>query len=142
ELVADRVVAACDPQRVLVDWLDGPPPAARRMVDRWRSRPVQEGYESKLDVVLAELPRWRAADVLDAVAPGADLLSPTSVISRAPTELAEAHALRVAGRVAARPTMLVNVPSGLDPDMQPRADQHVLSLEVLFTPYALAGGWA
>jgi phytoene dehydrogenase-like protein len=37
--------------------------------------------------------------------------------------------------------MMVNVPSRLDPDMQPDPDQHVLSLEVLFTPYTLPGGW-
>lgn len=42
---------------------------------------------------------------------------------------------------APQPTFLVNVPSLLDPHMQPNPDQHVLSLEVLFTPYALQGGW-
>jgi len=36
--------------------------------------------------------------------------------------------------------MLVNVPTLLDPSMAPPG-RHVLSLETLFTPYGLAGGW-
>ena len=36
---------------------------------------------------------------------------------------------------------LVNVPSVLDPAMRPSTDSHLLSLEVLWTPYSLAGGW-
>ncbi|MDJ0767298.1 MAG: NAD(P)/FAD-dependent oxidoreductase [Ilumatobacter sp.] len=141
-LTADVVVAACDPHRVFVDWIDDPPPAARRLVDDWRARPVQDGYESKIDAVLTRLPRFAVADRLDAVAPGADLLAPTSVISPSLEQLAEAHELRAAGRVAPAPTMLVNVPTVLDADMQVREGEHVLSLEVLFTPYALEGGWA
>lgn len=141
ELFADTVVAACDPQRVFVDWLDGTPPSAQRVVDRWRARPVLDGYESKLDGVLVGLPRWRDDPTLDSVAAGADLLAPTTVVSPSPDQIAEAHALRAQGKVAPQPTLLVNVPSVLDPHMQPTPDQHVLSLEVLFTPYALDGGW-
>ncbi len=141
ELHADRIVAACDPQRVLVDWLDAVPAAAQRLVDRYRSLPVQEGYESKVDAVLTGLPTYRDASVIDALVPGADDLAPTTTISPSPADLAEAHALRSTGGVADRPTFLVNVPTVLDPDMQPHAGQHVLSLEVLFTPYSLQGGW-
>ena len=126
---------------MFVDWLDQVPAAAKRLVGEWRARPAHEGYESKVDAVLAELPRHRAAGIVESLAPGADMLAPTTVISPSPDELAEAHALRAEGRVAARPTMLVNVPSVLDPGMQPRPDQHVLSVEVLFTPYDVAGGW-
>ena len=36
---------------------------------------------------------------------------------------------------------LVNTPSVLDPTMRVGAD-HLLSLEVLWTPYAVPGGWA
>ena len=141
ELTAGTVVAACDPQRVFVDWLDGVPPKAQRVVDAWRARPVHDGYESKLDVVLAELPRWAASDGLDTITGGADLLAPTTLISQSPEQHREMVALRDAGRVHDQPCFMVNVPSVLDPDMQPRADQHVLSLEVLWTPYALQGGW-
>lgn len=37
---------------------------------------------------------------------------------------------------------LVNTPSVRDPAMRPAPGAHVLSLEVLWTPYALRGGWA
>ena len=56
-------------------------------------------------------------------------------------ELIEAHELRAEGRVAGRPTMYANVPSVLDPDMGNGTGRHVLSIEVLYTPYSLAGGW-
>ncbi|MEP4648696.1 MAG: NAD(P)/FAD-dependent oxidoreductase, partial [Ilumatobacter sp.] len=36
--------------------------------------------------------------------------------------------------------LLVNVPTLLDPSMAPDG-HHVLSLEALYTPYGLAGGW-
>lgn len=142
ELGSGRVVAACDPQRVFVDWLDTVPPKAQRLVDRWRARPVQDGYESKVDVVLGGLPTWRGSEGLSALVGGADLLAPTTLINPSPDEIAEAHRLRERGLVHPSPSMMVNVPSVLDSDMQPRSDQHVLSVEVLFTPYALQGGWS
>ena len=37
--------------------------------------------------------------------------------------------------------MLVNSPSALDSTLAPEG-RHVFSLEVLYTPYGLAGGWA
>lgn len=141
EIGAGRVVAACDPQRVFVDWFDAVPPKAQRLVDEWRARPVHDGYESKVDVVLAGLPRWRGSDELADLIGGADLLAPTTLVNPSPEQVAEAHRIREEGRVHSHPSMMVNVPTVLDPDMQPRADQHVLSLEVLFTPYALRGGW-
>jgi phytoene dehydrogenase-like protein len=141
ELTASRVVAACDPQRVFVDWCDDVPPAARRVVERFRSQPVHDGYESKVDAVLVGLPTFNDADVIESLASATESLSPTTVVSPSPTQLAEAHELRAEGRVSPCPTMLVNVPTVLDHEMQPHADLHVLSLEVLFTPYALQGGW-
>ena len=47
------------------------------------------------------------------------------------------------GRVLDRPGFLVNVPTVLDRTMAPaeHPDRHVLSLEVLYTPYRLTGGW-
>jgi phytoene dehydrogenase-like protein len=46
-----------------------------------------------------------------------------------------------AGRIAERPIMFANIPSVLDPTMRLADGSHVLSLEVLYTPYALEGGW-
>ncbi|MEO6652959.1 MAG: NAD(P)/FAD-dependent oxidoreductase [Ilumatobacteraceae bacterium] len=140
-LTAPTIVAACDPQRVFVDWLDEVPRAARDLVARYAAKPVLDGYESKIDAVLTGLPTYRDRAVIDALVPGADMLAPTTVVSPSPAELALAHDLRHAGEVAERPTLLVNVPSVLDPTMQPHPDQHVASLEVLFTPYSHPGGW-
>jgi phytoene dehydrogenase-like protein len=140
-LRAPRVVAACDPQRVFVQWLDAVPPAARRMVDRWRSQALPDGYESKVDAVVRGTPGWRHAGELASVVGGADLLGPTTFISPTPDDLAEAHRLRATGRVHSRPSMMVNLPSALDATMRPSPDEHVLSLEVLFTPYDVVGGW-
>lgn len=138
---AGRVIAACDPQRVFVDWVDTVPPKARRLVEAWRSRPVHDGYESKLDVVLRSLPVWKGADRLASAVGDADVLGPTTLINPSPEQVAEAHRLREQGRVHEFPAMMVNVPSVSDPAMQPHPGQHVLSAEVLFTPYALQGGW-
>lgn len=140
-LRAPMVVAACDPQRVFVDWLDEVPSGARRVVNQWRSQPVYDGYESKVDAVLGGLPRYRAADRLAESHPDIDPLSATAIICPNPEQLAEAHAGLSEGRVADTPTMLVNVPSVLDPSMKSDDGLHILSLEVLFTPYGLQGGW-
>ena len=134
------VVAACDPQRVFVEWLDEPPAAARRLVDRWRGQPTQDGYESKIDAVLTDLPTYRFAEEIERTS-GIEVLAPTVVVSPSPDELDEAHAARDRGRVAEHPTILTNIPSVLDPTMMTPAGEHILSLEVLFTPYALEGGW-
>jgi phytoene dehydrogenase-like protein len=140
---ADAVVAAADPRSALVEWLDEPPAAARRLLARWRARPRLEGYESKLDAVVDALPRPRSLVVehLERLG-GADPLVPTAVVAPSLRAIAAAHAQAAAGRVAQRPLMLTNVPSVPDPALRPPGGGHVLSLEVLFTPYRLAGGWA
>ena len=127
-LRATRVVVACDPRKAFLEWLDAPPPQLR---DRWSKRPQPEGYESKVDAVVAEPPRL----------PGyAGDLIPTAVVAPSPEALREAHRTMQAGRVTTQPPLLVNVPSVLDPTMRVGTD-HVLSLEVLGTPYSLQGGW-
>ncbi len=138
-LRAPVVVAACDPQRVFVDWVGEVPPAARDLVQQWRDRPISDGYESKVDAVITEVPRYRygGSGPLAAL----DLAGPTTIVSPSPEELADAHAGRVEGRVAERPSILMNVPSAVDPSMVTADGSHVLSLEVLFTPYEVAGGW-
>ena len=141
ELRASRVVAACDPHRVFVDWIDDAPPAARKVARRWRDRPVAEGYESKVDAVLTSLPTFRAAERIHANFPGTELLGPSGLVAPSPEQMADAHRLRAEGQVAPHPMMLLNVPSVIDPAMRPDPSRHVLSIEVLFTPYSLSGGW-
>ena len=43
--------------------------------------------------------------------------------------------------MAADPVFLANVPSALDPTMRSPDGGEVFSLEVLYTPYELQGGW-
>ncbi len=140
ELRAETVVAACDPQRVFHDWVDQTPPSAKKLVDRWRDMPIRDGYESKIDAVLTGAPTPRLAAKLPDAFAGLDLISPTMFVSPTPDQLAAGHRQRAEGRVSEFPTMLVNVPSNQDATMSSDGE-HVLSIEVLFTPYELEGGW-
>jgi phytoene dehydrogenase-like protein len=142
EIEARVVVVACDPRQALVAWLREPPAPARPLVARWRAAPRADGYQSKIDALVAEPPRYVALDG-DAARLGVDEPSvPTAIVTPSSSELDAAwHAMR-AGRVAVRPPAMVNVPSVLDAQMRVDGGEHVLSLETLFTPYALAGGWS
>ena len=144
EVSAAAVVTACDPASVASQWLSEPGArAARRFVDRARSQAPGEGYQSKIDAVITDLPRYPALEgsaLLD-LFEGRDPNESSFVISPTAAELDEAHRLRGLGRVAERPTMMANVPSVLDSSMRSRDGHHVLSLEALFTPYDVEGGW-
>ncbi len=115
---SDVVIGACDPATVMGEAEPGP-----------------DGYESKIDAVIAELPQYRS------VRAGIDTGTPTAVITPTLDEMLAAVPARSAGRVIDRPMMLANTPSVIDPGLSPAAGGHVLSLEVLWTPYALAEGW-
>ncbi|MYE98501.1 MAG: NAD(P)/FAD-dependent oxidoreductase, partial [Acidimicrobiaceae bacterium] len=144
EVSAEAVVSACDPVVVASQWLPDPERrSARRFVDRARSQAPGEGYQSKIDAVVTDVPRYPVledSNLLD-LFEGRDPAQSNYVISPSMTEVLEAHRLRRLGRVAERPTMMANVPSVLDPSMCSRDGHHVLSLEALFTPYAVEGGW-
>lgn len=136
EIDADVVVSACDPHRTFLDWLERPPSSADALLRRWRDHPIEQGYESKIDAVIREVPRIRGLDV----APGA-----TTVFGPSLGEIHRGHRLLGDGQVLEHPGFLVNVPSVLDPTMAPGSGAdglHVFSLEALFTPYRLSGGWA
>ncbi len=135
------MVSACDPRETFVHWLTGPPPSALPLIAHWREAPVEDGYESKVDAVIARIPRFRALDH-DAFAKlGIDEPAvATTIVAPSLTEMAAAHRLIDEGRVADRPMFFVNMPSVLDESMRV-GDDHVLSLETLYTPYALRGGW-
>lgn len=160
---ASRVISAGDPRAALVDLLDDPPPAALDVVRRWRGREGGEGYESKIDAVIDALPRPRGLTDRYLAAVGVDdPLVATMVVTPTLASITAAAETARGGGIAVRPPMLVNVPSALDPTVRPGrnvtavvppsgrpgagptpADAgHVFSLEVLFTPYALRGGWS
>jgi phytoene dehydrogenase-like protein len=69
-----------------------------------------------------------------------DHLSPSTIVAPGLDDIDEAHRLMANRRVAERPMLFVNVPSLLDPSVAP-PEKHLLSVEVLFTPYDLQGGW-
>lgn len=131
EILSNVVVGAADPHRLFLDWLEGQPP-------RWANKATPAGYESKLDVVVSRLPRYRDLDherhgVTDPfVATG--LLHPDIDGIRA------AHAASVGGHVGEQPVVYANWSSATDPSLV-GPGEHLLGLEVIFTPHDLAGGW-
>jgi phytoene dehydrogenase-like protein len=140
-IAVDTVITAIDPRTLIVDWLDGVP-AAAKLRTQWAARPRGDGYESKLDAVVGKLPVLRALTRLpDDVLPKSARNVPTTVVSPAPAQQIAAAAAARDGVVSDPPMFLLNTPSLLDETMRPAADSHVLSLEVLWTPYALRGGW-
>ncbi len=142
-LEAPIVVSAADPRATFVDWLTAPPAAAARLVARWAGQPRRDGYESKLDAVVAELPYYRQVDARLTARLGYDPLAPSTVIAPSATAIHAAHADAQRGLVAERPLFLVNLPSVRDPSMKVGGTDggEVFSLEALYTPYALQGGW-
>jgi phytoene dehydrogenase-like protein len=136
-LEAPIVVAAADPRQVLLGWLTRPPAAAARLVGRWRAQPRRDGYQSRLDAVVATCPHYRALDLGLLARLGVDdPLVATTVITPDLSGLAIAHHAAARGQVAGQPLILASVPAALDPGMRPAgSDGELLSLEVLFTPY-------
>jgi beta-carotene ketolase (CrtO type) len=132
EITAPVVVGASDARTTLVELVRDPPAAARALIDRWAQSPQPQGYESKVDAVVTEPPR-----LLD----GGNHLGSTLTIAPSIFDMDRAVAMMTTGRVLERPAMLVNVPSLADPTIAP-PDHHVLSLEILLTPYRHPGGWA
>jgi phytoene dehydrogenase-like protein len=142
EVPADVVVSSVDPRTTVVDWLGPHPPAgAGSMVARWTARQQPDGYESKLDAVVGTLPVLPQVQRLQERVGPFDPHVPTTTIAPSLAAVEAAHAALPTGAVAPRPMALVNTPSVLDPTMRVGAD-HLLSLEVLWTPYAVPGGWA
>lgn len=139
-LEAPVVVSAVDPHKTLVRWLKSPPVSLEPVLARWRGRPHVAGYESKLDVVVNGPVRYRdlgpVADLLD----GVDPAGPTMVVAPSISAMHRGYQMLATGEMMPDPCFLANVPSALDPTMAP-GGQSVLSLEALFTPYHLKGGW-
>ncbi len=144
ELEAGVVVVACDPRDLFVEWVGGGIPALADLHRKWLDRPVREGYESKIDAVIGELPVLRDTARARPGELGVDpLWGPTVLVSPDLAGMDRAHRLIGTGEVAERPLVFANIASALDPTLRvggPTGD-HVLSLEVLFTPYSLKEGW-
>ena len=70
-------------------------------------------------------------------------LGPTIAMSSSLTQLAADHERFRRGLVSSQPQFIANVPSVLDPTLGPGLEpgEEILSLEALWTPYSLQGGW-
>lgn len=142
ELSAPLVVSALCPRKTILELVgDDPTPGFSRLRRDLLARTELDGYQSKLDAVVGQLPELAVFDrrLLDRLEIGQPLI-PSVAIAPDLDRIEEIERLRQAGRIAEQPMMVLNVPSALDPSMT-APDGHVLSLEVLFTPYRLEGGW-
>ena len=134
------VVSACDPHRTFVEWLSSAPPQSDGLVQRWRSIPHSQGYESKIDAVMSAVPRFRNVDDQVFERLGVDVSGCTVAIAPTLADMHRGYELMQSGRILDQPGLLVNVPTVLDPTMA-AAGRHVLSLEAIYTPYDFLGGW-
>jgi beta-carotene ketolase (CrtO type) len=140
EIRSNVVVSACDPHRTFVEWLTNAPTQADDLIRRWQTVPHSQGYESKIDAVVTEVPRLLATDHPAFADLGADPAACTAVIAPSLADMDRGSQLMHGGQILDRPGLLVNVPSVADPSMAPEG-QHVLSVEAIYTPYNFTGGW-
>jgi phytoene dehydrogenase-like protein len=139
-VAAPVVVAAVAPQRLGYVSRTAAPRRTEACVERWAGAAKPDGYESKVDLVVSEPPRLRGV-AYEEVGEISRALAASTVIAPAATGIAEAHAAWKSGRVHPAPLLYFNSPSAADPSMRTASGRHLLSIEVLFTPYELEGGW-
>ncbi len=140
EIRSPVVVSACDPHRTFLEWLRNAPASADRMIERWRTLPHEQGYESKIDAVLTSEPRLLATQTANFARLGVDLGGCTTAIAPSIEAMDNGFSLMEKGEILRRPGLMVNVPTIVDPTLAP-AGRHVLSLEAIYTPYNFVGGW-
>lgn len=92
-----------------------------------------DGYESKIDAFMSESPRYRA---LGRLPNPDDAQHATVLVSPSVEEMRTAHADLLAGRLSSHLMLITNTPSTLDPTLRDAHGRELLSLEVLWTPYA------
>ena len=141
EILAKCVVSACNPHDTFLKWLTNPPSSAKPLIDRWRSTPHFEGYESKIDARITQLPTYKNLDARFFADLGVDPLAATMIVAPTTADLHRGFELSTQGEILDNPAMLVNIPSVLDPSMTNKTD-HVFSLEAIFTPFSFKGGWS
>ncbi len=140
EIRSHAVISACDPHRTFLEFLSSPPPAADNLIQRWRAIPHAQGYESKIDAVMTQVPRLRSTQTDDFNRLGIDVSACTTAVAPSIAEMHRGSSLMERGMILGQPGLLVNVPTVMDPTMAPPG-RHVLSLEAIYTPYNFAGGW-
>jgi phytoene dehydrogenase-like protein len=132
EIHARIVVSGADPQRTFLDLL-GPehlPEDFTAAIRRFRFR----GASGKVNLALAELPRFAGLAGADPLLRGAISISPSI------DYLEHAYDEAKYGEFSRRPYLDIVIPSLLDPTMAPPG-KHVMSIFAQYAPYALNGGW-
>ena len=140
EITAPIVVSACDPHSTFLSWLRNPPAGAGPLIDRWQATPHAEGYESKIDAAMTVLPVYKRLDPKLATQLDFDPLAATTNVAPSIADMVLGAAMMKSGMVLDRPAFFANIPTVLDPSMG-TPGTHVLSLETLYTPYGVRGGW-
>ena len=126
DLSAERVVMSADP-RAMHGW------SSDRLSWLAADEAEPEGYESKVDAFLTEPPRYRA---LDRLPHPEDAAHATVLVSPTLDELGRAHRALQRGELSPHLSLITNTPSTLDPSLQDAEGNHLLSLEVLWTPFS------
>jgi phytoene dehydrogenase-like protein len=135
------VVTAVAPQRLAYAPQSSEPTRVAKWTAAWTRSPRPDGYEAKLDVVVSEPPRIRGVAYEDLDRPSGALAA-SGAIAPSVAGITAAHAAYRSGRVHESPLLYFNCPSAADVQMKTSSGDHLLSIEVLFTPYDLVGGWA
>jgi phytoene dehydrogenase-like protein len=133
EIAAQAVVSGTDPQRTFLRLVE---PALLDPDDLQRFRNYrQTGMASKVNLALASLPRFTAAEGEEA----ASLLGGRIHLAPEVDDLERAYDDAKYGGISQRPYLDVTMPSLADPSLAPPG-QHVMSIHVQYTPYALRDG--
>jgi phytoene dehydrogenase-like protein len=132
ELHADCIVSGADPRRTFMGLVGEAhlPDEFAGAIKRYKFR----GASAKVNLALAELPRFSCLPE-----PGAHLRGAIS-ISPSVDYLERAYDDAKYGEISRRPYMDIVIPSVLDPGMAPPG-KHVMSIFVQYAPYHLNGGW-
>ncbi len=143
ELLTKAVITTGDPKTTILSLLSSSPtPKVQKLTNRWLATPKRSGYESKIDAVIDRPPDFGEEDRQLSEKLGVHQPSGTTTVITPPTAtIGLAHNLALAGKITRQPIFLSNTPDVLDSALRPLHSGHTFSLEVLYTPYHLQGGW-
>ncbi len=143
ELYTKAVIATGDPKTTILSLLSMTPTRkVQRLTKRWLGAANRSGYESKIDAIIARPPDFGEEDRQLSEKLGVHQPLGTTTITTPPTKtIALAHELALAGKIAHQPIFLSNTTDVLDSTLRRSNSEHTFSLEVLYTPYHLQGGW-
>jgi phytoene dehydrogenase-like protein len=135
EIHARIVVSGLDPKRTLIDLVD---PVALGPSLSWRAGNIRTpGVMAKVNLVLARLPKFRAAgNDADPLLRGRILVAPGIDAMERAFDAAKY------GRISDQPVVEATIPSLVDPSLVAGAKRgtHVMSIQLQYAPYRLRDG--